>query len=89
MADNLEGRVRAPGRNHAPVVSPEVDGCDHNYVDGRGSTHNICVPINAPGARPVTCAYLADHGFTHVRVAPGGKNRKNLPVGRAGYVCRP
>jgi rhodanese-related sulfurtransferase len=88
MADRLTGTVHGPGRAHRQAVSPEVDGCDHNYVDG-GGTRSICLPLHAPGTKPVTCAYLAQHGFTKVKVAPHGQNRKKLPVGKGGFVCQP
>lgn len=45
-----------PGPTPVPVTA--VDGCNRAY-----GTADQCVPMRAPGGKPVTCAYLRSSGL--------------------------
>ena len=60
QANHLTGRVLKHGANAKAVTTVQAfsDGCNHNY-----GTPTQCVPLRAPGDKPVTCSYLQAAGY--------------------------
>lgn len=57
-----------------------ADGCDHGYGD-----RNQCIPLVFPDGTTDKCAWLADRGFTKVKVA--GDDRHKLDPDGNGIAC--
>ncbi|AEV85042.1 hypothetical protein ACWT_4018 [Actinoplanes sp. SE50] len=74
-------RVRPQKSPKTPVkVAPTVDGCDRNY-----GTQAQCIPLVYPTGVTDHCAWLAAHGFTHIKVV--GKDRQKLDADGNGTAC--
>jgi len=89
-AGSTSSRRDQPRGNGSPSPVPLwVDGCDHNY--GAVSGVQVCVPVAAPGGKPVDCAYLARLRVPTLRVL-GQDDKKLAGGGRAAHrgelVCR-
>lgn len=61
-------------------VTPNVDGCDHNY-----GTKTQCIPLTFPDGVTDKCRWLKEHDFTAVLVA--GEDRQKLDSDHDGTAC--
>lgn len=79
QANQLSGKVIPVGKDVAVPVTPFVDGCDRGY-----GTPGQCVPLRAPGNRPVTCHYLLEAGWLKTPLA---YTNDHLHLVVHGIVC--
>lgn len=61
-------------------VTPNVDGCDHNY-----GTKTQCIPLVFPDGVTDKCRWLQEHDFSAVLVV--GKDLQELDTDHDGTAC--